>query len=171
MARMKLVSVTEMTDEHRAQYDRFPSNITRALLLLDQRLADALPNLTQLSPGASSLDAAIRKAVILRVAAVQHSAYERMQYLDQARKVRWSDSEIASIESSLDVVEDPSMTIAMTEQGWLAYHSVSSEWSLPAISTGMLLMVSNLHSGNCTFVDEFAMSDGFEECRGVFADL
>jgi len=108
MARMRLVSVTEMTAEQKAQYDRFPSNLTRALLLLDQRLAGALPNLAN-SLRASSLRPAIREAVILRVAALHGSAYERMQHLDQARKVGWGESDIAAIESSLEEVEDPDL--------------------------------------------------------------
>ena len=45
MSRIPLVSVAEMTEEQHAQYDRFPSNLTRALLLMDPRLAGALPNL------------------------------------------------------------------------------------------------------------------------------
>ena len=99
MSRLPLVSVAEMTEEQRAQYDRFPSNLTRGLLLLDPRLAGALPNLAN-ALRASSLDPMIREAVILRVAALQGSAYERMQHLEQAKKVGWSDEEIAAIEAS-----------------------------------------------------------------------
>ena len=97
MSRIPLVAVEEMTAEQRAQYDRFPSNLTRGLLVLDQRLADVLPNLANALRG-SGLDPKIREAVILRVAALQGSAYERMQHLDQAKKVGWSDAEIAAIE-------------------------------------------------------------------------
>ena len=35
MSRIPLVSVEEMTKEQREQYDRFPSNLTRALLLME----------------------------------------------------------------------------------------------------------------------------------------
>ena len=98
MSRIPLVLVAEMTEEQRAQYDRFPSNLTRALLLMDQRLAGALPNLAN-ALRASNLDAKLREAVILRVAAVQGSAYERMQHLGQAHKAGWSDEEIAAIEA------------------------------------------------------------------------
>jgi alkylhydroperoxidase family enzyme len=106
MSRISLISLAQMTREQKAQYDRFPSNLTRGLLLLDQRLAGALPNLAN-ALRASSLDAKIREAVILRVAALHHSAYERMQHFDQARHVGWSDREIDAIESSLPDIESP----------------------------------------------------------------
>ncbi len=97
MSRIPLIAVAEMTEEQHAQYDRFPSNLTRGLLLLNPRLAGALPNLAN-ALRASGLDPKIREAVILRVAALQGSAYERMQHLEQAKKVGWSDGEIAAIE-------------------------------------------------------------------------
>lgn len=98
MARIPLIEVKDMTAEQREQYDRFPSNLTRTLLLMDSRLAHALPE-TANGLRASGFDAATREAAILRVAALCNSAYERMQHLDQARKVGWSDEQIASIEA------------------------------------------------------------------------
>ncbi len=97
MARMELVRVEGMTPDQRAQYDRFPSNLTHALLLTEGRLAKALPEVAN-ALRASGLDAKLREALILRVAALSGSAYERMQHLDQARKLGWSDAEIAAIE-------------------------------------------------------------------------
>ena len=41
MARVPLVKVDDMTAEQRALYDRFPSDLTRALLLTEQRRAGA----------------------------------------------------------------------------------------------------------------------------------
>ena len=87
-----------MTAEQREQYDRFPSNLTRALLLMDPRLSRALPE-TANALRASQLDPALREAVILRVAALNDSAYERMQHFDQARKTGWSEKQIAAIEA------------------------------------------------------------------------
>ncbi len=98
MSRIPLVSVVKMTEEQHAQYDRFPSNLTRGLLVLDQRLAGALPNLAN-ALRASGLNPKIREAVILRVATLQGSSYERMQHLEQAKNVGWSDAEIAAIEA------------------------------------------------------------------------
>ena len=98
MARVELVDVDRMNVDERAQYDRFPSNLTRALLLADPRLAKALPEVAN-AIRASSLDGGLREAAILRVAALHGSAYERMQHLDQARKAGWSDEDIAKIEA------------------------------------------------------------------------
>ena len=98
MARIPLVRIEDMTAAQRAQYDRFPSNLSRALLLADDRLAGALPNLAN-ALRASSLDAALREAVILRVAALTGSAYERMQHLGQAGKAGLDLATIAAIET------------------------------------------------------------------------
>lgn len=99
MSRISLIDVEDMTREQREQYDRFPSNLTRGLLLTEQRLATALPNLAN-ALRASGLDPKLREGVILRVAALTGSAYERMQHLEQAGKVGWSASDIAAIEHS-----------------------------------------------------------------------
>lgn len=98
MARLPLVRPADMTAEQRQQYDRFPSNLTRALLLLDPRLARALPE-TANALRASRFRPAWREGVILRVAALSASAYERMQHLAQARKNGWSDRQITAIEN------------------------------------------------------------------------
>lgn len=98
MSRIPLVRIEDMDPEQRAQYDRFPANLTRGLLLADQRLSQALPNLAN-ALRAAPLDAKTREAVILRVAALHASAYERMQHLEQAGKVGWSQAEIAAIEA------------------------------------------------------------------------
>ena len=97
MSRIPLIQVEDMSFDQKAQYDRFPANLTRALLLVDQRLAEAAPNLAN-ALRASPLNARLREAVILRVAALHGSAYERMQHIEQARKAGWSDEEIAGIE-------------------------------------------------------------------------
>ena len=93
-----------MAPEEKAQYDRFTSNLTRALLLVDRRLAEAAPNLAN-ALRASPLDERLREAVILRVAALHGSAYERMQHIGQVRKAGWSDEEIAGIESGAPPAE------------------------------------------------------------------
>ncbi len=105
MSRIPLVPVAEMTEEQKIQYDKFPSNLTRGLLVMDHRLAGALPNLAN-ALRASSLDPKLREAVILRVAALQGSDYERMQHLEQAHKVGWSDGEIAAIEAGEEALEN-----------------------------------------------------------------
>ena len=104
MPRIPLVRIEEMTAEEKAQYDRFPSNLTRALLLAGRPLAQAPPDLAN-ALRASSLDPRVREAVILRVAALHGSAYERMQHLDQARQAGWSDEDITGIETSAPPTE------------------------------------------------------------------
>lgn len=98
MSRIPLVDPAAMTVEQRQQYDRFPSNLTRTLLIADDRLARALPE-TANALRAARLDARLREAAILRVAALTGSAYERMQHLGQARKEGWSDTQIAAVEA------------------------------------------------------------------------
>lgn len=98
MSRIALVRVEEMTPEQREQYDRFPSNLTRGLLLTERRLAKALPEVAN-ALRASGLDPRLREAAILRVAMLCGSAYEHMQHLDQARTVGWTEAEIAAIEA------------------------------------------------------------------------
>jgi alkylhydroperoxidase family enzyme len=97
MSRVPLVSIEDMTPEQRAQYDRFPSNLTCGLLLAEQRLAGALPA-TANALRTSGLDPKLREGIILRVAALSDSPFERMQHLGEARTVGWTDADIASIE-------------------------------------------------------------------------
>ncbi len=98
MARISLAEPADMNPRQRAQYDRFPSNLTRTLVLLDERLARVLPE-TANALRASDFDAQWREGIILRVAAVTGSAYERVHHLDQARSQGWTSQEIAAIES------------------------------------------------------------------------
>lgn len=97
MSRLPLIAISDMQPDQRAQYDRFPSNLTRGLLLLDERLAGALPAAAN-ALRASSLDAYVREGVILRVAALSGCAFERMQHLGEAAKVGWTDDAIAVLE-------------------------------------------------------------------------
>jgi alkylhydroperoxidase family enzyme len=97
MSRIPLADVAALAGTQRAQYDRFPSNLTRTILLLDNRLARTLPE-TANALRAADLDPAWREAAILRVAALQHSAYERFQHLAQARAAGWTEQQIADIE-------------------------------------------------------------------------
>lgn len=97
MSGVPLGDVADMTPDQQAQYARFPSNLTRAILLLDERLAHQLPA-TANALRAAELDPAWREAIILRVASLQHSAYEQFQHLDQAQQQGWSTKDINNIE-------------------------------------------------------------------------
>ncbi|QMU75048.1 carboxymuconolactone decarboxylase family protein [Streptacidiphilus sp. PB12-B1b] len=98
MSRIPLADSATLNDSQQAQYNRFPSNLTRAVLLLDDRLAGLLPESAN-ALRATDLDPAWREAAILRVAALSYSAYERFQHLDQARAAGWSEQQISDIES------------------------------------------------------------------------
>jgi alkylhydroperoxidase family enzyme len=98
MSRIPLKRIEDMSPVQREQYDRFPSNLSRALLLTDGRVAGALSNLAN-AFRASGLDPKLREGVILRVVAHSGSAYERMQHLEQAEKTGWIASETAAIEA------------------------------------------------------------------------
>ena len=98
MARISLASVDALSPEQRQQYDKFPSNLTKGLLLLEPRLAQALPNLAN-AIRASGLVPKLREGLILRVAALSNSAYERMQHIGEAHRSGWSTTEIAAIQA------------------------------------------------------------------------
>ncbi|WP_133648546.1 carboxymuconolactone decarboxylase family protein [Paraburkholderia flava] len=98
MSRIPLVQEKNMTAEQREQFDRFPSNLTRGLLLTEGRLSRALPNLAN-ALRSSGLDPKIREGAILRVASLCNSAYERMQHEGQALKSGWSHTELDQIEA------------------------------------------------------------------------
>ncbi|MCV7420584.1 carboxymuconolactone decarboxylase family protein [Mycobacterium yunnanensis] len=113
MTRIPLVDPATLTGRRKAQFDRFPSNLTRALLLLDDSLAGQLPE-TANALRASPLDPAWREGVILRVAARQRSAYERFQHLSQARQHGWTTAQVDAIEDeriSDDVLPQDFITV------------------------------------------------------------
>jgi alkylhydroperoxidase family enzyme len=98
MARAVLVSESAMTPEQQEQFARFPSNLTRAVLLLERRLARALPEMAN-ALRACGLNEKIREAAILRVAHLAQSAYERMQHFDQALKAGWTSEQVLLLET------------------------------------------------------------------------
>jgi alkylhydroperoxidase family enzyme len=97
MARIDIPSLDRMSGPDRRQYNRFPSNLVRALLKTRGCTSGFL------DLGFALIDANVdtkrRELVILRVAALSDSAYERMQHLPPARKAGWSDADIAAIET------------------------------------------------------------------------
>jgi alkylhydroperoxidase family enzyme len=97
MARIDIPTPDRMSGPDRRQYNRFPSNLVRALLKTRGCTAGYL------DLGFALIDANVdtkrRELIILRVAALSNSAYERMQHLPPARKAGWSDEDIAAIET------------------------------------------------------------------------
>ena len=98
MSRIPLVQENNMTAEQREQFDRFPSNLTRGLLLTEGRLSRALPNLAN-ALRSSGLDPKVREGAILRIASLCDSAYEWMQHEEQALKSGWTRAELDQIEA------------------------------------------------------------------------
>lgn len=96
MSRVKLVELSDMTEAQKIQYNRFPSNLVRGLLLTKESASGYL------SLGASFrisyLTDRERELVILKVAMLSHSAYEKMQHLPIAKSVGITEMEIAAIE-------------------------------------------------------------------------
>jgi alkylhydroperoxidase family enzyme len=86
-----------MNQQQRAQYDRFPSNLTRTALRTHNSTAGYLSTGASFREG--NLDPRDRELVIVRVAALSGSAYERMQHLPVARSVGWTDMDILAIEA------------------------------------------------------------------------
>jgi alkylhydroperoxidase family enzyme len=97
MPRIDTPEVKALSDEQKQQYDRFPANLTLALLRTTGFASGYL------SLGASFTRGAIsdkdRELAILRVGALSQSPYERMQHLPLARRAGWSDAEIERIEA------------------------------------------------------------------------
>ncbi|WP_062743633.1 carboxymuconolactone decarboxylase family protein [Erwinia persicina] len=96
MSRIILSSVDRLTAAEREQYTRFPANLTLGLLRTTSSVGGYL------SLGASfpagKLEDKDREMVIMRVGALSHSPYERMQHYPLALKAGWSEEEIHNIE-------------------------------------------------------------------------
>ncbi|HEX4355802.1 MAG TPA: carboxymuconolactone decarboxylase family protein [Polyangiales bacterium] len=145
MARVPLVEVAAMTPDQRAQYDRFPSNLSRALVLTPARLAGMIPSLAN-ALRASGLDAKIREGVILRVAALSACEFERMQHLGEAAKAGWTAAEIAAIEAGHPPAEIAAILafvdecVALVRVGDAAFAAVRAILSPREIATLIVLI-------------------------------
>ena len=97
MSRIRLPDVSSMSNEQKKQYDRFPSNLVRALLVTTSSTKGYI-SLGASFPAGQLADKD-REMVILRIGALSKSAYERMQHLPLARKAGWTDEEIGKLEN------------------------------------------------------------------------
>ena len=93
MARLPFPDPGSVPEPARGQVDRFPINLTRMLLQLPESVGPYLDLAFSLMKH-GSLDARVREAVILRVAALSSSEYERTQHEQAARKAGLTDEEI-----------------------------------------------------------------------------
>jgi len=121
-----------MSHDQREQFARFPSNLTRALLLTDRRLARAIPEVAN-AVRASSLESPLREAAILRVAYLCGSAYERMQHYEQALKCGWSDDDIAALEAGRVEGFSPQIRAAIDFVGECVTHANVSDMTFQRV--------------------------------------
>lgn len=101
MARIKLPAVSELTAEQQQQYARFPANLTLGLLKTS-RSAQGYLSLGASFPAGRLCDKD-REMIILRVGALSHSAYERMQHYPLAILAGWRDDDIEKIEQGVGI--------------------------------------------------------------------
>ena len=94
--RVTLTPVESMTDDQRRVYDSFSSNLTRALLLTKHSAAPHLALGASFTTGLlSDLD---REVIVLRVAHLRQSEFERKLHLHLALKAGLTADDIAAIE-------------------------------------------------------------------------
>jgi alkylhydroperoxidase family enzyme len=97
MGRVTLPEVSEMTEEQRAVYDRFQSNLTRALLLTKGSAGPHLALGGSFTVGLLSFSD--REVIVLRVAKLRDSAFEKMLHHPLALKAGLTEDEISDIEN------------------------------------------------------------------------
>ena len=110
MARIELLKVEEMNQEQRQQYDEFPSNLARGLLVTKN-----------LSKGYGALGTALRftdlsandrEFVIVRVGFLSGSAYELMQHKTLAMLQGWTEEDIKAVaDNNISYFDDRMATI------------------------------------------------------------
>jgi alkylhydroperoxidase family enzyme len=95
--RVTLTDPAEMTTDQRHVYDRFPSNLARALLLTK---ASAGPHFALGASFTTGLISFIdREALVMRVAKLLESEFERMIHYPLSLKAGLTESEIDDIEA------------------------------------------------------------------------
>lgn len=109
MARVTLPEVSSLNSSQKVQYERFPTNLTRAMLITSKSTGGYL------SLGASFTEGLLndkdRELVIMRVGALSGSAYEKMQHLRKAEQAGWSVDDLFCIEHGKPLADVRSNTI------------------------------------------------------------
>ncbi|XKK37108.1 carboxymuconolactone decarboxylase family protein [Nocardiopsis sp. ARC36] len=94
--RVTLTEVSDMTPEELGVYEKFQSNLTRALLLTKGSAAPHLALGASFTVGLlSDLE---REVIVMRVAKLRESEFERMLHYPLALKAGLSEEEIAAVE-------------------------------------------------------------------------
>lgn len=102
--RVTLPNPDTMTPDEKAVYERFQSNLSRALLLTAGSAAPHLALGASFTVGA--LELVDREVIVLRVANLLDSDFEKMLHYPLARKAGLTDTDIADIETAaLDRLE------------------------------------------------------------------
>ncbi|MFK3968915.1 carboxymuconolactone decarboxylase family protein [Ensifer adhaerens] len=112
MARISLPAVEDLSAAEKVQFNRFPSNIARALLLTQNCTTGYLS--LGLSLLHSRLNAKLRELVILRVAHLSDCCYELERHRPVAKRAGWTDEEIAAIEVGDSDKMSPTTTAVLT---------------------------------------------------------
>ncbi|WP_028648457.1 carboxymuconolactone decarboxylase family protein [Nocardiopsis sp. CNT312] len=94
--RVTLTEVSDMSPEELAVYEKFQSNLTRALLLTRGSAAPHLALGASFTVGL--LSDLVREVIVLRVAKLRESEFERRLHYPLALKAGLSEEEIAVIE-------------------------------------------------------------------------
>ena len=111
MARLPFPDPVTVPERASRQVGRFPLNLTRMLL----HSPDAVGPYVDLAFALQKhgrLPAKLRELVVLRVAALSSSSYERTQHEPAARRAGASDAELASAESGHPAGLDPDIALA-----------------------------------------------------------
>src|ERR1700728_4277185 len=98
MSLIDLVDESTMTPEQRAAFDLLPSNLARGLVNTDPRVVAAKFRLAG-TYIACDLDPQLRELVMMRVAALCNSDYERLQHRHKAITTGLTDNELEAIEA------------------------------------------------------------------------
>jgi ketosteroid isomerase-like protein/alkylhydroperoxidase family enzyme len=107
MTRIELVDETTMTDDQKAAFDLLPSNLARGLVNTDPRIVAAKFRLAG-SYVACGLDPQLRELVMMRVASLCDSDYERFQHRWKAIATGLTETELDAIETGDQTQLDPS---------------------------------------------------------------
>jgi alkylhydroperoxidase family enzyme len=124
--RVTLTEVADMTPEQRAVYEKFESNLTRSLLLTKNSAAAHLALGGTFTVGLLSL--LDREVVVLRVAKLRDSEFERLLHYPLAKKAGLDDTAIKAIEDGLyDELPDSRAALVRYVTECMVDHRASAE--------------------------------------------
>ncbi|MET7765726.1 carboxymuconolactone decarboxylase family protein [Streptomyces sp. NPDC005393] len=166
--RVTLTDVTDMTSEQLAVYEKFQSNLTRALLLTKNSAAAHLALGATFTVGLLSL--LDREVIVLRVAKLRDSDFERMLHYPLAKKAGLNDTEVKAIEGGL-YDEMPASRAALVRYvtDCMELHRASDEafWALRAhYSQNEIAEITHL-AGHCAMTAMYLASLNIPLDEGV----